>query len=325
MRAGDGRRAAGHLLAMGDNRACPDVDGFTSDMIMLFNRCVSVRAGPCPLHPVMAASSPSQCLPASGLLNSVWIHAAPLESGLLPARAAKLASSTLQGRKAVVRSVGEGDGGGRLSCRASRVDSPDGINVDTVLKAVLKLARKHEVGVDFCTLAVLPLCAACCGAIPLHSGPWPQPGMPRFRIAAAAHPIIAPANIMHDELQLSKFMLLVSPPSIVQGIPSKLQGKAGDRNSCGVRRCPSIAAMRHLYWGCASSSVLQLPSIRRHGHGCTLSTGPSLHCTEYAECAVVLGLDPWHGECGLVHWYRQCICRCADVLLAVLSSDSLVL
>lgn len=31
-------------------------------------------------------------------------------------------------------------------CRASRVDSPEGINVDTVLKAVLKLARKHEVG-----------------------------------------------------------------------------------------------------------------------------------------------------------------------------------
>jgi hypothetical protein len=30
-------------------------------------------------------------------------------------------------------------------CRASRIDSPDGINVDAVLKAVLRLARKHEV------------------------------------------------------------------------------------------------------------------------------------------------------------------------------------
>jgi hypothetical protein len=30
-------------------------------------------------------------------------------------------------------------------CRASRIDAPDGINVDAVLKAVLRLARKHEV------------------------------------------------------------------------------------------------------------------------------------------------------------------------------------
>eukprot|EP00208_Stichococcus_sp_RCC1054_P004010 CAMPEP_0206149134 /NCGR_PEP_ID=MMETSP1473-20131121/37622_1 /ASSEMBLY_ACC=CAM_ASM_001109 /TAXON_ID=1461547 /ORGANISM="Stichococcus sp, Strain RCC1054" /LENGTH=1096 /DNA_ID=CAMNT_0053546583 /DNA_START=242 /DNA_END=3533 /DNA_ORIENTATION=+ len=67
--AGDGRRAAGHLLAMGDNDLCPDAEGFTSDMIMLFNK-------------------------------------------------------------------------------ASRVDSPEGINVDTVLKAVLKLARKHEVSIN---------------------------------------------------------------------------------------------------------------------------------------------------------------------------------
>ena len=34
-------------------------------------------------------------------------------------------------------------------CRASRIDAPDGINVDAVLKAVLRLARKHEVHCPF--------------------------------------------------------------------------------------------------------------------------------------------------------------------------------
>lgn len=36
---GNGRQAANHLLAMGDNKACPDVDGFSSDMVSLFNTC----------------------------------------------------------------------------------------------------------------------------------------------------------------------------------------------------------------------------------------------------------------------------------------------
>lgn len=67
--AGNGSQAAKHLLAMGDNALCPDVAGFESDMVALFNT-------------------------------------------------------------------------------ASQINSPGGIDVDTVLKAVLKLARKHEVAID---------------------------------------------------------------------------------------------------------------------------------------------------------------------------------
>ena len=48
---------------MGDNAACPDVDGFTSDMIMLFNKRASSRAGPCLLLPAMAAGSPPLLCP----------------------------------------------------------------------------------------------------------------------------------------------------------------------------------------------------------------------------------------------------------------------
>ena len=93
-----------------------------------------------------------------------------------------------------------------------------------------------------------------------------------------------PEKMMHAELQLSKSMLLVSLSSVVQGQPSKKHGKAGNGKSCDVRRCPSIAAMRHLYWGCASSSVLQRPSIRRHGHSCTFPLGPGLRSVQYWVC-----------------------------------------
>jgi hypothetical protein len=36
--SGNGERAAELLLLMGDNAACPDRDGFTHDMVLLFRR-----------------------------------------------------------------------------------------------------------------------------------------------------------------------------------------------------------------------------------------------------------------------------------------------
>ena len=42
MCVGNGRQAAKHLLAMGNNEKCPDVDGFSSDMVTLFKTYVLV-------------------------------------------------------------------------------------------------------------------------------------------------------------------------------------------------------------------------------------------------------------------------------------------
>lgn len=137
--AGDGERAAAHLLRWSVNQRCPDPAAFTADLCDLWARECDIHSGEppaslaaCCMHAAAPALPCSWCVRAGGLAGA---------SGRPRARCSQLHPPARAASPACLPSV-------LLLLPLLFTHTEAGINLDAVMKGTLAAARRHEVAID---------------------------------------------------------------------------------------------------------------------------------------------------------------------------------